>query len=149
MTDKAFSRFFLASMLSLLLALVALGSTTYAWYAASISTSGTLTAACFDISVSVVNAEAELNKEADGSYLLTAEKRYTVTMKRAEHATAENGYCMVIIDGETYYTEPINDTEFIFTIAPTESATVFFIPHIGIGNAAEKIGNGDVLSLNA
>ena len=145
MTDQMFSRFFLSSMVALLFSLIALSSTTYAWYAASISSSDTLTAAHYNIAVSVAESDAELVAEADGSYRLIAGESYTITIEKSEYATAENGYSVILLDAETYYTEQIDDTAIVFTIAPAEDATVFFIPHMGVSDATEKIASGDIL----
>ena len=145
LTDKVFSRFFLTSLLALLVALGALASTTYAWYTNSISGSSTLTAAFYDISVSLEGAGTAVTAQEDGSYHLTAGESYTVTLKRSSHATAEKGYSEIVLSAVSHFTEQINDGQITFTIAPTTDTDVFFIPQLGTCTAEEKIANGDIL----
>ena len=149
LTEKAFSRFFLTSTITLLVAIAALFSTTYAWYSASLSTSSTLTAACYDIHITVTASDTPISPEESGAYLLEAGKTYAITLERSEYATAENGYGEMILNGEHYDTEQINAGAICFTVMPTEDASAFFIPHIGTSTATEKIANGDILSPNA
>lgn len=147
--DKVFSRFFLTSLITLLIAIAALFSTTYAWYAASITTeNNTITAAFYDVTVTVQNAGTELNAEADGSYRLTAGVSYAVTLKKADHATAENGYGKLICNGISYVTDQINGGEIDFTLESSSDTTVLFVPYIGTSAATEKISSGETLTLN-
>ena len=149
LNEKAFSRFFISSLITMLVAISALCSTTFAWYTASLSTSSTLTAACFDITVAIEDSGLTVPSEDDGSYILSAGQSYTVTLERSSIATAENGYAEIILGVTSYITEQINDGSIVFTIEPASNVNAFFIPHIGTSNAPDKISNGDVLISNS
>ncbi len=149
MKDRAFSRFFFSSLIALLVVIATLCSTTFAWYSASLSSSTTLTAACYDISVSVENSGVALTPDEDGSYVLTAGGRYTVTLAKSPFATAEKGYGEIVLSGMSLFTEQINGGSIVFTLEPSTNAIAFFIPHIGTGTASNKIANGDTVILNS
>ena len=150
LTDKAFSRFFVSSLIALLVAIAALCSSTYAWYATTVATpSNTLIAAYYDITVTVDDAGTVLDAETDGSFTLQAGKSYTVTLQKSALATAENGYAKILCDGISYTTEQINSGTLVITIAPSADASVLFVPCIGTNTATEKIANGDTLALNS
>ncbi len=89
-----------------------------------------------------------MTAESDGSYKLTAGVSYTVTLKKANHATAKNGYAKLICNGISYVTDQINGGEIVFTLTSPSDTTVLFVPYIGTSAATEKISSGETLTLN-
>ncbi|MBR2474427.1 MAG: hypothetical protein IKB51_05300 [Clostridia bacterium] len=127
MTEKAFSQSLIISFVSILLCLVVLCSTTYAWFTSEkASSSNTLTSGSFDIAVSVkIKDGADLEPLADGSYKLEASKTYIVEINPAAGATVK-GYCIVTIDDKPYKTDVILDDEMTDDTYKTATAPLTF-----------------------
>ncbi len=118
--DKAFMQSIVVSVLGIVLCIVALCSATYAWFVADISSQNTLSAAYFDLDVTVYDitqlmtaqttaegetTESEPTTTADpvllaedyGVYTLQAGHIYKVTISVAAEATASKGYCDMVV----------------------------------------------------
>lgn len=120
-TDENIMRLLLPSFLGIVLCMVCLAGSTWAWFSASISTSPqTIEAASFDITVTV-------NDEPVSSPVtLEAGKTYKVTLTAAGNAPS-GGYCKVEGGAVPLYTEMIlPDGLLTFTLIPeTEAAYTF------------------------
>ena len=155
-TEKAFSQSLIISVLSILLCIVALCSTTYAWFSGGTSSnSNKLISGSFDVSVSVIKTSEAYGTQIensvamvaldDGSYKLSTPGTYTVILNPSDDATVK-GYCIVTIDtNKVYRTSVILDSEmidesytevtapFTFTIVVDKIDTVVkFEPHWGV-----------------
>lgn len=155
-TEKAFSQGLLASVLSILLCLIALCSMSYAWFSEeTASNSNTLVSGYFDFQVSIhqevdgVLSAAKIppadTNDAQGtySYVLSA-GTYTVVLDLNNDSTAK-GYCIVkigsvekhtgvIIGENTANREDYEPNEpFKFTLVVEENDTVVeFKQHWGV-----------------
>ena len=119
--DRAFVQSIAVSVVGILLCIVALCSATYAWFVADISSQNTISAAYFDLDVTVYDitqlmttqtvAEGENGTEGEptttadpvllaedyGVYTLQAGHIYKVTISVAAEATASKGYCDMVV----------------------------------------------------
>ena len=110
LTEKAFVRSIIVSVLSILLCMTALCSTTWAWYSKNISsTSNTVYAANCDMSISVQRIVGEdyfYVEKSDGRYQLkNLEKgvKYKISLKAV--GNANSAYAIINYNGGTYYTD--------------------------------------------
>lgn len=120
-TDENIMRLLLPSFLGIVLCMVCLAGSTWAWFSASISTSPqTIEAANFDIAVTV-NGELVFSPVT-----LEAGQKYTVTLTATGNAPS-GGYCEVESGAVPLYTETIlPDRSLTFTLIPeTEAAYTF------------------------
>lgn len=148
MTDKAFSRIMLSSILAIVLCMAALCSTSYAWFTTSLSTKGQLTAANFDITVSVTDTGAALDAEEDGSYILPAGE-YTVNLQKSANATAQRGYASIRCGSEVFYTQAIDGATIEFTLIAASEIRVSFIAEMGICALEDRGWDDLALTLGA
>lgn len=128
LTEKAFMQSITASILSILLCIVALCSVTWAWFNEDVTSSAnTIKAGNCNVAVSVMNGETEIAPEADttGTYAFEAGKSYQINI--ASTGTGDSSYCKLVINGQDCYTEQMSTAEsknaITFTLtfdAPTE-----------------------------
>ena len=108
LSDKAFARLVLTSILGILVCIICLCSTTYAWFTASVQVNNnTLKAAdaCL-ISVSVYKDGAEgalATVNTENSATLECEGTYTVTLTLSKESAS--GYLVLTVDGQEYYSD--------------------------------------------
>lgn len=126
--EKSISRLLMPSVVGVLLCMICLIGTTWAWFSAN-TQSGTnrITAAHFSLSVAVTSADgAALEKGESGSIALPADGAYTVTL--TADGTAEKGYAIVKIGDVDYYTEQIlKGNSFAFTIQTGAAGTTLSV----------------------
>ncbi len=109
------------AFLSIVLCMVCLAGTTWAWFTANQTAPvGNITSARYAVAVHVMtNGESVAAREQCGdlvTYSLDANKSYTVSLTTGKDSTASTGYCLVSIDNKVYYTSPITaETTFSFT----------------------------------
>ena len=159
--DKAFMQSIVVSVLGIVLCIVALCSATYAWFVADISSQNTISAAYFDLDVTVYDitqlmttqtvAEGESGTESqttptpvkvapvNGEYELEAGRVYQVVLSVPDAATASQGYCDMIVlgNGATYRTETIKnegEKSFQFVIQTESAIKIIFLPKWGEGS---------------
>ena len=158
-SDKAFNHKLLASVISILVCLFALGSYTYAWFNAGTSSGeNVLTSGNFalDISVDDLNGEQlSVVDEGYGKYSCTFDYvgTYTVSLTMTADSNATKGYCDVIFASSAkkhtalISRDPSLGVELLtFTIEVTNAGlTVGFTPKWGIPAHAE-IYDGDAIS---
>ena len=155
-TDKAFFRFLLTSVLGILVCIICLCSTTFAWFSTDMSSrANTLESAHFSLDVLVTDTNGDkfsATQNTDGTMTcnLEAVGEYEVTLSITGNTTATKGYCDISANnGETKRTSPISrdpnigSEKFTFTIKTTEpNTTVTFTPKWGEA-AHPNISNGD------
>lgn len=102
MKESTFFAHLTASVGVIVLSLIAMSFSAYAYFSCSMTTtSNTIVAARFDVDVSVLSNGTEL--EGAGSYNLSA-GTYVFELKRTEDTTASTGYCIINIGNRTYIT---------------------------------------------
>lgn len=162
-TDKAFSQGLFISVFSILLCIVALCSTTYAWFSNDVSSnSNRLVTGNFDLTVSVTKsangtaiADSEnpikVTKDSSGvsSCTLTNAGEYIVTLTMSEDTTVSKGFCIIEINGKSYSTVSINKTDrtepFVFKISVHESdALIYFTSVWGLPSHEDVQMNGEL-----
>lgn len=142
------------TVLVLVVAVLALTFSVYAWFQASVVSKGnSITAGNYAIEVAVAENEGEAvlseSMDAESSYTFTAEPAtiYTVTLR--ENGSVSTGYCRIVESGgQSWYAIPDNDS-FQFTIYPSDPAATYTftaswgVPDSTVGtqiSAGESIG---------
>lgn len=140
-TDKAFSQNIIISVAGILLSIIMLCSSTYAWFTASVM-SDTNKVESGHFSIDVVSVAPVVNDvvgdavapDASGKYTL-AEGKYMITLAPTAESTVK-GYCLINVNGEKYRTEiivndetateeyPTSNSPFVFYIIVAESTTL-------------------------
>lgn len=109
LTDKAFLRLVVTSILGILFCIVCLCSTTYAWFTASVpSVSNELKTAgecTLEVTVSPHNPEGAALVGIENGVELDADVEYLVVMLLPPNSAS--GYCVIEAGGNTYYTDYI------------------------------------------
>ena len=106
LTDSSFKQSITMSVVGIILCMIALCSTTFAWFNASVSSNtNSIQAANCIVTVSVANSGAAV--EADnGQYTFEKDKIYEI--KITASGSAQSVYCILNINGNAYYTEQIS-----------------------------------------
>lgn len=110
------------SVLGICLCVVCVCGMTWAWYSASVQTSPQkMTAAYYEVTVSVKENTTEVDPVSVGCYNLTAGTAYTVDLTAVGTVEKCGGYCLIGLNGSDteYYTQ---------TLLPGQSITVEFKP---------------------
>ena len=154
LTDKAFSRFLITSVIGILVCIACLCSSTYAWFAESIPSSNN-TIASADSCLLTVTLEDDtviLDSSAEAFTAdLVAGVEYKVTLTLQKDSAS--GYCLIKAGGVTYRTNYLarhsNDTPstLTFTLRLTEDKTLSFIPHWGISAQTPDVRDGGTLTI--
>ena len=113
-SEKAFSRMMLTSVLGILVCLACLCSATWAWFTTDVSNnSNTIGTGQFDLEVEVSVGDVKLERSSELTNVYTFEKAesYTVTLKMTEDTTVTKGYCVITVNGKTYKTASINNVD--------------------------------------
>ena len=157
LTDKAFSRLLLISVLSILVCIVCLCSATWAWFSAGTSSAGnTISSGKFALDVEVEDSTSvavDLTETDGGIFACTlgdADTTYTVTVQMSADSTATKGFCTVKVGDDSYYTASINETtaSLTFYIKPTEAnMTVTFVSVWGLPSATDLIEPNETLTI--
>lgn len=156
LTDKAFTRLLLTSVLGILICLVCLCSVTWALFSVDISNSqNQLVSGVYDLSVTVVNETTgdavDVRKDGVGDSVCTlgAPGRYVVTLAVSDEATVQKGHCLVKAGGKTQKTAAIYagaEGSISFAIeTQTDALTVCFVPTWGLP-AEFDVDNGGSLT---
>lgn len=152
LADKTFIHSLTVCVASILLCLILLSATTWAWFGDNISSaSNSIQAGNCTVSVDVknsgTNVEPQANTDSAYTFIFGAEKQYTVTI--TSMGTAKSSYCILIVDGKEYYTEQIStvspDNSITFTMSFTNETPVQIITRWGTyhaDNAARDIYGG-------
>ena len=140
LSDKAFLQSVSVSVFGIVLCMISLCSMSWAWFSTSLSSpSNNIQAATCEIAVTVKDERGAVDA-IDGKYALMSGCDYLVTI-RAE-GSAKQTYCILVIDGNKYYTEQIYtaapDNEISFTLSFDEEKTVEVINRWGISSRQER-----------
>ncbi len=107
------------SLFSILLCIICLVGTTWAWFSANQKLPVVpIISAKYGISVSVQGGSYTEGQHEGNMwfYTLTPNSSYSITLMTDECTTASTGYCLVTIDDTVYYTSPITaENHFFFT----------------------------------
>lgn len=155
MTDKAFSRLLITSVLGIILCITCLCSATWAWYSAGASSSSnTLGSGKFDLDVTVVdenNAQGVTQSSLqNNAFTLENASTYTVTLKTTDDTTVTKGFCTIRVGDDVYYTDSLYKTEPTFTFkiqTLTDDVAVSFSPAWGLPSADELIEKDEMLTI--
>ena len=157
LTDKAFSRLVITSVLGIIVCIVCLCSTTFAWFSGSAPSNGNeirMADECL-LSVTVYNSglsvlEVGNGADTEDSIELVPGVEYEVVLMLPPNTAS--GYCMIEANGNVYYTDYIlRHSESapqmaVFKLKAETVQTVTFTPRWGIYNRDSDVVNG-VLSL--
>ena len=156
LSDKAFARLVLTSILGILVCIICLCSTTYAWFTGSVQVdSNTLKAAdaCL-LSVSVYKDGAEGSlatvDTVNAATLECEEGTYTVTLTLPKESAS--GYLVLTVDGQEYYSDYLQrndntDQTLTFTLNVKAAKTVTFTARWGIYSGDCHVKNGETLTI--
>lgn len=156
LSDKAFARLVLTSILGILVCIICLCSTTYAWFTGSVQVNNnTLKAAdaCL-ISVSVYKDGAEgalaTVDTVNAAMLECEEGTYTVTLTLPKESAS--GYLIITANGQDYYSDYLqrndeNDQTLTFTLNVATVQTVTFTARWGIYSGECSVNNGETLTI--
>ena len=107
LTEKAFTRSIAMSVFGIVFCMIALCSTTWAWYSKNIySTSNTVYAANCDMSVFVQKIDGENFSNVEksvGRYQLEKDVKYKISLKAV--GSANSAYAIIKYKGDLYYTD--------------------------------------------
>ena len=165
-SEKAFVRGLIVSVIGIFICIVALCSATYAWFVGDVSSeSNTITSGSFNVTVSVVGSDegavTELTPHITGDggweFALSA-GTYTVILKPTEQSTVK-GHCIVTVGNDpAWHTAPIlseaianaagltASDPFVFTLSVDEETTLTVLPCWGLA-VETKIANEGIVDL--
>lgn len=145
--DYSILRLIMPSFVGIVICMVCLAGSTWAWFTASISTPPqTIAAANFDMDVLIADAGSRpVEETAAGRYALSADTAYTVTLTAKGSATEYGGYCKITREGaDPLYTcqliPPDGKMTFVFT--PDTTADYTFTAVWGICPSDNLIKDG-------
>lgn len=167
LTEKAFIRLIVTSILGILICLVSLCSVTWAWFTGNItSTSNHISTAeqCL-LSVSVADGEnASLGTITANAHITSLDQAfpamrlalspgvvYQVTLTLPKDSGS--GYCVMTVGENSYYTETLLahqnnvDASVTFALKVTEATEVLFTPRWGIYSGEPDALNGLMLTV--
>lgn len=154
LTDENIFRLLLPSIIGVVICMVCLAGMTWAWFTASVTTPlQTITAANYDVTVSVTNDGVEIPAE-NGAYTLPSGDN---TVQLTATGNASTGYCKIILSGhaDTYYTpqfpnpEAQNSAAFTFTVKVSADTEMTVIPTWGTYTGTEVLSGDSLLDLSA
>lgn len=141
-TDENIMQLLMPSILGMLICMVCLVGATWAWFTATTTVSApAVSAAWFDVNVAISDSpsNSENNISAGGSeheYTIASNTNCTVTLTAIGNASI-GGYCVVKVDGDTYYTPhmwtTVNSEEnntFSFNVC-SSSGEITIVPYWG------------------
>ena len=158
LTEKAFTRLMLTSLIGVLLCLAGLSSATWALFSANVSNnSNTFGSGVYALNIEIFDSENNLKvakTTADGSasYIFNNEGKYKVVLKTTDKTTVTNGFCIIKTEDSKYKTAQVGADgasvlEFEIDVK-TPGAAVTFYSSWGIPSSIE-ISEGSILALQA
>lgn len=156
LTDKAFSRLVIMSVFSILVCIVCLCATTWAWFAESLPSNNNVIVAASDCAISVVVEKEETevttaNITNASTVELEGGATYTVTVSLPKDSAS--GYLVISTDSAEYYTEYIERhgeaeakvINFELSVAQTQNVT--FTAKWGIHSGDSDVLNNGTLNV--
>ena len=164
LTDKAFMRLLITSVLAICLCVVCLCSTTWAWFTdGDTAASNSITASQCLMVVTIDGREYEYGDPREFNVDITAGGYCDVAMTIP--ANSASGYCIIeydrngdgtVTDDERFYTQQVSNTltsepvrNVSFRITSATATTVKIIPRWGISSYDASVSNGQTLDLDA
>ena len=153
LSDKAFARLALTSILGILVCIICLCSTTYAWFTGSAQADNnkiqTADACLLSVSVYKDGAE-EAIIDTENAATLECEGTYTVTLTLPKESSS--GYLFITVDGQEYYSDYLqrnDDTDgaLTFTLNVASARSVTFTARWGIYSGDCHVKNGETLTI--
>ena len=150
LSDKAFVRLISTSIIGILVCLICLCSSTYAWFSESIESpvSTIQTSTSCKLSVRVTGGEADALAEYGEALVLDLKKDVTYTVTLSLPSNSSSGYCVITANGTDYYSpylrNPDNETESTvnFELMVAEDTSVTFLSHWGIYSGDTSVSDG-------
>lgn len=139
---KAFTQSFAVSVICILLCLVALCSTSWAWFSGNAaSTENKIVAATCNVAVTVTDSTGSPPEtNVGGLYALTKNEVYTVDI--SAEGTARSSYCIVSVGDARYYTVQISTAApyntMRFTLSFSADTEIAVSPHWGTSSRADR-----------
>ena len=157
--DKAFIRSIAISFFAIIVCVVLLSASTFAWFTTTVESENNITSSVYKLDIgveySITDGTEVVNPltDAEGnlSYLLEGGKVYTVTITaEAENVTGKTGYIKMVYGENTLYSEQIDRGETIsFTVEYSANTRITIIECWGMSSRPDSerdINNGDALT---
>lgn len=153
LSDKAFSRLALTSILSILICITCLCSTTYAWFTGSVQSGDnkiqTADACLLSVSVYKDGTEKAII-DTENAATLDCEGTYTVTLTLPKESAS--GYLVLTVNGQKYYSDYLQGNDDIeqtltFTLNVLAARSVTFTARWGIYSGECHVKNGETLTI--
>ena len=147
LTDKAFSKIFTVTLVSIIICIICLCSSTYAWYIDSTSSKqNQLVASPTNLQVTVTYNENEvLNVEKGVTFLSGVEYKVTLSLP----PNYASGYVIIKTEsGDVYYSNYIqrhteeNNVMVTFTLTVSNTKKLYFIKRWGIYAGESSVVHG-------
>lgn len=135
------------SLLGICICCVCLVSLSYAWFTADVqSKPSTLTAASYEISVSITGGNQTYSEVTGNSGTYSLKGGNTYTVKLTATGTASTGYCVIKSGDQKWYTDQISEYKpLTFTITPSEDAEFTFEACWGTYSDKADVNNNGAL----
>ena len=150
--DKIFVRNIAISIFAMLICVVFLCASSWAWFETNtVNAANTVQAGNFDLEINITDsAESPVDlTSSDSVYILNAVggEVYTVVVRASDDSTVSGGYCALLIDGTYYRTDYFTVGEsFSFTLSSSSSVAITFTPVWGSPSEV-AIENGDTFTI--
>lgn len=155
LSDRAFARLALTSILGILVCIICLSATTYAWFTGSVQVKGgnfKAADACL-LSVSVYKdgtTEALATVNTEKPITLECEGTNTVTLTLPKESAS--GYLVLTVDGQEYYSDYLqgnneSDQTLTFTLNVLAAKSVTFTARWGIYSGDCHTRNAEELNI--
>ena len=147
LSDKAFSHLLFTSALGIVLCIVCLCSTTFAWFTDNAPSKGNEIKMAEDCRLTVtVSLDGTVLTDIGNGVELETGKTYKVVLSLPPDTAS--GYCLITAGGKTYYTDYIlrhsapEAQIAVFALTVEETQTVKFTPRWGIYAADSDVVDG-------
>lgn len=155
LSDKALIRLIITSVLGILLCIVFLCSTSYAWFTESVEgkNNSIKTAGECLLTATVSQGGEEIIKitaDESGKTINDMNGEYSVSLTLPRESSS--GYLIISVDGENYYSEYLKrnetqDQSLNFTITVNTPKSIKFTTHWGIYAEDCHVSNGENLNI--
>ncbi len=156
LTDRVFMRSIITSFFAIIMCIIMLGASTYAWFTTSINSTSTIASASYVLSITAQGDENKDNvsepiynsDKIDGNSVYTFKENvaYTITVTSVEKdTTGKTGYIKLKIGDTVFVSQQIDRGQTIsFTLTYTEETKVTIIE--GWGTSSVPIEDRDIIS---
>lgn len=146
LTDHHIHWLFLSSCFGIILCMVCLAGTTWAWFTAGVQTQPqNIKTADYAITVLIKDASNQPMEKTESGYSFSANCEYAITLS-ATGTASSGGYCRVEGGGKTLYSAKLLPGETLsFTLIPFEAADYVFTSVWGSYSGEPDISNNCVI----